>query len=124
MQQRCSNTAANFCAVWERTVNVDHKIPYMNEYIYSRTVSSLSDDVAENEIYRTPEQHKDDTVASSSRFTDIFPRTPTVIHVSPPMLTPTRVRTLTPTPVTSRTSTPNNVPLRTPSIPATNSRSS
>ncbi|KYN06187.1 hypothetical protein ALC62_02872 [Cyphomyrmex costatus] len=102
---------------------------FLNDVFDTRqTISSLSNDITENEIYTTPEQHENDIVASSSGFTDISLRTPTIIHASSSMLTPTRVQTPTQTSVTPRTTTSNNVLLQsstlsvTSRIPASNSR--
>ncbi|XP_039315556.1 uncharacterized protein LOC120360055 [Solenopsis invicta] len=83
---------------------------------YFRTVSSLSD-VAEHETDVLPEQYEDDTGAS--KFTDISSETSTIIHASPSMLTPTRVRTPIPTSVIPWTSTPNNVSLQTSTLGVT-----
>lgn len=42
---------------------IKNKAVCINKYIYLRTVSLLSDDDTENEIYGTSKQHEDNIVA-------------------------------------------------------------
>ncbi|XP_024871684.1 uncharacterized protein LOC112454480 isoform X2 [Temnothorax curvispinosus] len=105
---------------------------FLNDFLETRqTVSSLPD-VTESQVYATSTQYEDDSVASSSQFTDIPSQT--AIHTSPTMQTPIRVSPKTPISlskylVSPRISTEDSVSpeippalSKTSPIPATNSK--